>query len=239
MFFFCFRMSSENIAICSTCQMTFNSHDAVLNHTCLEIKQEKIEVDDIKDERGLSENDSDCSPKKKKKKRKIETISEMKQREREKQKEAGSEVKLKVETNELLDEKQNIPNLELSEQFIVFILKQVDELCENIQNGDPDTKRSREINQNLNNAVSSYRSILNFGNEMFGHSEYYDDIGVETNDYDTKYFFHQSMEENVEKPKLPKKKVKKPKEKEGKIRNGEKNKGGRPYLWRKHYLGHS
>ena len=250
--------SAEGIAICSTCQMTFNSHEEVLGHTCIVIKEEKIEVEDvisdernIKDECDLSENDSDCSPKTKKsknsnaKKHKIKqgkSIGKFKDDIKKRKanvnaKNEGSEVKLKVET--LLDEKQNIPNLELSEQFIVFILKQVDELCENIENGDPDTKRSREINQNLNNAVNSYRNILDFGKEMFVQSEYYDDIGVESNEYDTKDFFHHSFvsEGNVEKRKVPKKKVKKPKAKGEKIKNGgkdnekfpqEKNRGGRP-----------
>ena len=249
-------MSAENIAICSMCQMTFDSHEEVLRHTCIEIKKEKIEAEEmfsdekgIKDEFDSSKNDSDYSPKmnkSKKMKAKIRKIKEgdstgifkddVKDR-KGNPKSDESVVKLKVETSELLDEKQNIPNLELSEQFIVFILKQVDELCENIENGDPDTKRSREINQNLNNAVNSYRDILNFENEMFVQSEYCDDIGVESNEYDTKYFFHQSFvsEENVEKPKVPKKKVKKAKV--DKIKNGgknnekfppEKNKGGRP-----------
>ena len=50
--------------------------------------------------------------------------------------------------------------LELSEEFVTTILKQVDELCENIQIGDPDLKRTLEVNQNLNNAVGCYRVKL-------------------------------------------------------------------------------
>merc|ERR1712129_88226 len=217
-------MSAEGIAICSICQMTFNSHEEVLGHTCIDIKEEKIEVadlisdnKDIKDECDLSENDSDYSPKRKKSKNSNYTKGNIKQgksigkfkddinKKKRNLKNDGSEVILKVETNEFQDEKQNNPNLELSEQFIVYILKQVDELCENIENGDPDTKRSREINQNLNNSVNPYRNILNFGKEMFVQSEYYDDIGVESNEFDTKDFFHHSkvFEENVKKLKVP------------------------------------
>ena len=238
--FFCFRMSAEGIAICSICQMTFNSHEEVLGHTCIDIKEEKIEVadlisdnKDIKDECDLSENDSDYSPKRKKSKNSNYTKGNIKQGKsigkfkddiNRNLKNDGSEVILKVETNEFQDEKQNNPNLELSEQFIVYILKQVDELCENIENGDPDTKRSREINQNLNNAVNPYRNILNFGKEIFVGSEYYDEIEPE-NEYDVKDVFHDSkvLKENVGKTKVPKKKVKKPKLPEEKRKVGGEN----------------
>ena len=50
--------------------------------------------------------------------------------------------------------------LNLSEEFVTTILKQVDKLCENIQIGDPDLKRTLEVNQNLNNAVGCYRVKL-------------------------------------------------------------------------------
>jgi hypothetical protein len=49
---------------------------------------------------------------------------------------------------------------DLSEEFLIFILKQVDDLCKNIKTGDPDIKRRLEVNQNLNNAVALYRSKL-------------------------------------------------------------------------------
>ena len=79
-------MSAENIAICSMCQMTFDSHEEVLRHTCIEIKKEKIEAEEmfsdekgIKDEFDSSKNDSDYSPKmnkSKKMKAKIRKIKE-------------------------------------------------------------------------------------------------------------------------------------------------------------------
>ena len=39
---------------------------------------------------------------------------------------------------------------DLSDEFLIFILKQVDDLCENIKTGDPVIKRRLEVNQNLN-----------------------------------------------------------------------------------------
>ena len=75
-----------------------------------------------------------------------------------------TEGKLKVEINELQVNEQNdeivSSNIELSEQFIVLILKQVDKLCENIKYGDPDLERTMEVNENLNNAVSCYRNKI-------------------------------------------------------------------------------
>jgi len=66
--------------------------------------------------------------------------------------------------NSILDQKEEFmldeSFLELSEEFVTAILRQVDELCENIQNGDPDLKRTLVVNQNLNNAVGCYRVKL-------------------------------------------------------------------------------
>ena len=50
--------------------------------------------------------------------------------------------------------------LDISEEFLTKILKQVDELCNEIQIGDPDFKRTIDVNQNLNNAVNCYRLKL-------------------------------------------------------------------------------
>ena len=234
-------MSTEDIAICSICQMAFGSHEEVIGHICtkedkIKVTQEEIILDPTtnfkttmnldyhelfdqlkQEESNLSENnDSDYSPNTKKSKRinakkgKIKQIIDELKKQKEKPNKDGPEIKPKLETNELQDEKQKNPfcssNLELSEEFIVFILKQVDSLCENISNGDPDTKRSREVNQNLNNAVGSYRNILDFGKEIFDESEYYDDIGIESeNEYGSKDIFHDSKvsEEKVKEQKVP------------------------------------
>ena len=41
--------------------------------------------------------------------------------------------------------KNSFSCLGLSEEFLIFILKQVDELCENIKTGDPDIERREKI----------------------------------------------------------------------------------------------
>ena len=219
MFFFCFRMSAEDIVICSMCQMSFWSHEEIVAHTCIKIKEEKIEVKDmISDEKYFKDEcDSENTPEMRKRKGdQGESYKKFKDDVKKKKGNPKDEVKLKIETNEFQDENLISPifssNFELSEQFIVVILKQVDDLCENIKNGDPDTNRSSEINENLKYAVNSYRNILNFGREIFVGSEYYDEIEPE-NEYDIKDVFHDSKasKENVEKPKVPKKKVKNPK----------------------------
>ena len=64
------------------------------------------------------------------------------------------------EQSHLLDAVTSNLNLDITEEFIISILKQVDELCDNIKNGDPDLERTLEVNQNLNEAVSCYRVKL-------------------------------------------------------------------------------
>ena len=51
-------------------------------------------------------------------------------------------------------------DLDVSEDFINKILKHVDNLCDIIRNGDPSLERTTEVNENLNSAVSCYRSRL-------------------------------------------------------------------------------
>ena len=51
-------------------------------------------------------------------------------------------------------------DLELSEQFLITILRQVDILCETIENGDPSLERRIKVNKNLNNSVSCYKDTL-------------------------------------------------------------------------------
>jgi len=132
-----------------------------------------------------SETESDYSPKKKKckqrkmSKRKIETvrkIGEDSQKTKGKMKRHNiKKEKPKYEFDEepnILEEEKNTKlsegmNLDLTEEFIIFILQQVDELCENIKNGDPDDQRTLEVNQNLNNAVSCYRTKLHEKSDPF------------------------------------------------------------------------
>ena len=115
-----------------------------------------------------------------------------------------SRKKPKVEYNEdIIDEAEyqkqldlalcNSSNLDLSEEFIIFILKQVDELCENIKNGDPDIERTLEVNQNLSSAVSCYRNKLSLEKQIIIKSEkqeYYNDNIEPFDDFDTKQGYY-------------------------------------------------
>ena len=67
--------------------------------------------------------------------------------------------------------------LNLSEEFLSGILKQVNELCDAVRNGDPDLKRTSQVNENLNNAVSCYRNKLDLIDSKFDK----DQIVTETN----------------------------------------------------------
>ena len=72
--------------------------------------------------------------------------------------------------------------LDLSEAFLIFILKQVDDLCENIKTGDPDIVRRFEVNQNLNNAVACYRSKLDLKKHILIDTDQNIDTRVESDD---------------------------------------------------------
>ena len=130
------------------------------------------------------ETDSDYSPKKKKckqrkiPKRKIKNIRKIGEdspktkgkMKRHKIKKEKPKYEFDEEPN-ILEEEKNSKlsggmNLDLAEEFIIFILQQVDELCENIKNGDPDNERTLEVNQNLNNAVRCYRSKLDLEKQI-------------------------------------------------------------------------
>merc|ERR1719458_512170 len=45
-------------------------------------------------------------------------------------------------------------DIDISEEFLSDILKQVDELCDSIKNGDPNLERTITVNQNLNDVVN-------------------------------------------------------------------------------------
>ena len=162
--FFSFRMSTEDIAICSLCQMTFPSHEAILVHTCDEIKEEKIE--EIIDHSEIIANENFLNQ----------------------------------------EDFKNRNCLDLSEEFLIFILKQVDDLCENIKTGDPDIERRFKVNQNLNNAVAFYRSKLDLKKHILVDTDQNADIRVESDDEnEDKYVLIDSkaLEENQTKLKSP------------------------------------
>jgi hypothetical protein len=177
-------MSKENIACCLVCQMTFSTHEELFVHSCAQIKAEKPEPEDDtqikKDEKlletfvqqdfkynmdpqDMSESDSDYCPKRKKikKEKKSRDTKVVKIKEKTKPK---LNLKIFFSKNDDYPKQLDLPlsnsNLQLSEEFIIFILKQVDELCENIKNGDPDVERVIEVHQGLNNVMSCYRNTL-------------------------------------------------------------------------------
>ena len=227
-------MSAEDIA---------GSHEELLRHGCVEIKKEKVEVDekiyddeeDIKDESNLYENDLEYNPKiskskktKKEKENNGNSLKKVKNKKR-RPKKHEPDVKLKVETNEYpFDEQNNLfenSNLELSEQFIEFILNQVDVLCETIKNGDPDIIRTLEVNQKLNDAVDCYRIKLDPEKQIFdgsGYGEFHDDIG----DFLPDPNLPEKKVKVSKVPKVPKKK-RKSEGKVGRPSGGQKG-GGRP-----------
>jgi hypothetical protein len=99
--------------------------------------------------------------------------------------------------------------LDLSEEFLVSILKQVNDLCENIKSGDPDVERTIEVNQNLNNAVTFYRSKLDLKKHILIDTDQNVDIRVESDDgSEEKCVVNDSkaQEENQKKLKSPSKK---------------------------------
>ena len=169
---------------------------------CILIKKESIEetsvgcdndgeIEDeetIKDEVNPLQSDSDFSLNDKKRRKinvkNIDTShSEGLIKAEKKKRVRTKELKLKSKTRTLQTEKlidtSDKSNLDLSEQFIYFILEKVDELCENIMDGDPDKERSIQVNWDLNNAVNCYRSALDLEEQILIESDTKYDIGVE------------------------------------------------------------
>ena len=178
--------------------------------------QEEFKYD--MDPQELSESDSDYSPKKKKikkeKKSKITKVGRKKEKVKLKPKKKISKVvKYEYETDyqKQLDLALCNSNLQLSEEFIIFILTQVDNLCENIKNGDPDVERTLEVNQSLNNAVTCYRNKLSLEKQILIKSEdqeYYNDQ-IETT-YDSN---HETFDESDDSKSQKRKKERKRKAK--------------------------
>ena len=182
-------MSAEDLACCLKCQMTFTTHEELFVHSCIFIK---VEANDFEESTALdfsnekdfkheivqsypSETDSDYSHKKKKckqrkmSKRKIETGEDSQKTKDKMKRQKIKKEKPKYEFDEepdILEEEKNSKLSDLTEEFIIFILQQVDELCEKIKNGDPDNERTLKVNQNLNNAVSCYRGKLDLEKQI-------------------------------------------------------------------------
>ena len=225
-------MSKDNISCCLACQMTFSTHEELFAHSCAQIKVEKPEPEDNqieKDEKRLEtfvqqdfkydmdpKDFSECDSNYFSKKKKIK-----KEKESRDTKVVKKKVKLKPKVKKVNYPKQlDLPlsnsDLQLSEEFIIFILKQVDELCENIRNGDPDVERVTEVHQGLNNIMSCYRNKLSPETEILIKSEsqeYYNADCHTVLDPDIGQFEEAGSDNN----KVPE--VQKKKKKKGKSRN--------------------
>ena len=183
-------MSKENIACCLVCQITFSTHEELCVHSCAQIKAENPEPEDEKlletfvqedfkydmDCQERLESDSDYSPKKKKikKEKKSRDTNVVKKKNKLKfksKKKISKNEEYEVDYQKQLDLAFSNSNLQPSEEFIIFILKQVDELCENIKNGDPDIERVIEVHQGLNNVMSCYRNKLSSEKQILIKSE--------------------------------------------------------------------
>jgi hypothetical protein len=159
---------------------------------CILIKKESIEETSVgcdndgkvEDEVNPLQSDSDFSLNDKKRRKIIvknidnshsEGLIKGEKKKRGETKELTPKVKLKPKTRKLQTEKpidtNDNSNFDLSEQFIAFILEKVDELCENIMNGDPDIERSIKVNWELNNAVNCYRSTLHHEEQILIESD--------------------------------------------------------------------
>ena len=78
---------------------------------------------------------------------------------------------LKVQQNfKIFD---NNSDLDLSEEFLTMILKQVDVLCYIINNGDPNIQRTVKVIQVLNNAINCYKNKVN-EQDIIENKEYFD-----------------------------------------------------------------
>ena len=98
-------------------------------------------------------------------------------------------------------------DLELSEEFLSSIIKQVEDLCDSIQEGDPIVERAISVNQQLIDAVSSYRNqlILIDSKHVEMGQDIWDDFDnlmeSDKNDSDTEY--KPKIKNNGKKNKLP------------------------------------
>ena len=228
-------MSKENIACCLVCQMTFSTHEELFVHSCAQIKAEKPEPDDNnqieKDEKvletfvqqdfkydmdpqDLSESDSVYCPKKKKikKEKKSRDSKVVKHKEKVRlNKKTFKNYEYEADYPKQLDLALSNSNLQLSEEFIIFILKQVNELCENIKNGDPDIERVIEVHQGLNNVVSCYRNKLSPEKQILIKSEAQENYNLDdpTILYPDNGQFEEAASDNINVPEVQKRKEKK------------------------------
>jgi hypothetical protein len=187
-------MDIEYTLRCQYCQLGFDTAGDLTMHSCVEIKQESKESQDLYDKvdsidqnatkngnqfDGSKENSFD--PASYLAKVKMEETEEVKETKPNKLKKSRKRSKISSQLDllgfppQLGDDYQD---LELSQEFLTTIVKYVDDLCDIISNGDPNLVRTIEVNQNLNNAVNCYKNELEVKRQFLDQSndqDYYND----------------------------------------------------------------
>ena len=182
-------MDIEYTLRCQYCQLGFDTSADLTMHSCLEIKQESKERQDLHnkvdsiDESG-TKNGSKVNifePASDLVKVKMEETEDIVETKPSKLKKSRKRPKISSQPD-LLSFPQNLgddyQDLELSEEFLSTILKYVDDLCDIISNGDANLVRTIEVNQNLNDAVNCYKNELEVKRQFLDQSNdqgYYND----------------------------------------------------------------
>jgi hypothetical protein len=185
-------MDIEYTLRCQYCQLGFDTAGDLTMHSCLEIKQESKERQDLLDkidQNGTKNSDSfdgnkannfepasDLVKVKMEETEETEEIKPSKLKKSRKRLKTSSQLDLKDFPSQIGDDYQD---LELSEEFLSTILKYVDDLCDIISNGDTNLVRTIEVNQNLNEAVNCYKNELEVKRQFLDQSNdqgyYYDE----------------------------------------------------------------
>jgi len=188
-------MDIEYTLRCQYCQLGFETSGDLSMHSCLEIKQESIERQDLHDkvdsiDQNAIKNDNrfdeskgnifdpanDLVKVKMEETEEVEETNPHKLKKSRKRPKISSQLDLLGFPPQLGDD--DYQDLELSEEFLTTIVKYVDDLCDIISNGDPNLERTLEVNQNLNMAVNFYKNELDVKRQFLDQSndqEYYND----------------------------------------------------------------
>jgi len=188
-------MDIEYTLRCQYCQLGFDTLGDLTMHSCLEIKQESKERQDLLDkvdsidQNGTKNSNSldgnkanSFEPASDLVKVKMEETEEMEEFKPSKLKKSRKKLKTSSQLD-LIDFPSQLgddyQDLELSEEFLSTILKYVDDLCDIISNGDTNLVRTIEVNQNLNDAVNCYKNELEVKRQFLDQSNdqgyYYDE----------------------------------------------------------------
>lgn len=180
-------MNSEELPYCHNCQLTFSTDVEASMHSCFQIKKERQE---FRDNKGESEDQNQINmynpdkPASQLVEIKLETgESEEKPPDYDNDNDVHEDIKnngdaepprkkrpYKKKAKKLEDPYYLPPlpshlfdsyyDLDVSQEFLTTILRYVDDLCNLINNGDPNLARSMEVSENLSKAVTCYRNEL-------------------------------------------------------------------------------